>query len=374
MKILYFVQSLVRGGAERLIIDICTELQKRKGIEYLIVSFSEQNDYPESTSDLNIAYCNASIQLSLFRKNIVKIDELLNIIQDFKPDIIHSNVYLCELLSREVLFPNIKYFTHCHNNMPEFNNFSLKTLFNKRRFSRFYEKKRIERKYVKCRNKFIAISQDTLIYYQTHLNNKLKTAIYLLPNAINYKKFYNSDFQKSEDTLHLIMAGHFSAYKNQIFLLDVLKIIANKNVPVHLTLAGDWRNNGEVILKKTKKMNLTSKLSMPGIVNNIEDLYKTQSIYVHSSLSEPFGLVLLEAMAAGLPIVCLDGKGNRDIIEEGKNGYMIMQNDPKLFADKILEIWSNSEKYRFMSQYAQEYAKQFDIVNYVDKLLELYQK
>jgi glycosyltransferase involved in cell wall biosynthesis len=374
MRILYLVQSLIRGGAERLVIDICIELQKRKDVEYLIVGFSEQNDYLESTSNLNIKYCNAKILLSLFGKNIVEIDELLNIIKEFKPDIIHSNVYLCELLSREVSFPDIKYFTHCHNNMPEFNNFSLKTLFSKRLFTRFYEKKRIERKYVKCHNKFIAISQDTLMYYQTHLNNKLKTAIYLLPNAINYKKFYNSDFQKSKDTLHLIMAGHFSAYKNQLFLLDVLKIIADKNVPVHLTLAGDWRNNGKVTLKKAKKMNLTSKLSMPGIVNNIENLYKTQSIYVHSSLSEPFGLALLEAMAAGLPVVCLDGKGNRDIIEEGKNGYMIMHNDPKLFADRILEIWNDSEKYQCMSNYAREYAKRFDIEPYVDRLLELYEK
>jgi len=79
-------------------------------------------------------------------------------------------------------------------------------------------------------------------------------------------------------------------------------------------------------------------------------------------------------MAAGLPVVCLDGKGNRDIIEQGKNGCMIFEQNPTLFAEKIIEICQDKEMYTSMSTYAVNFAKQYDIVPYVDRLLELYTK
>ena len=77
-------------------------------------------------------------------------------------------------------------------------------------------------------------------------------------------------------------------------------------------------------------------------------------------------------MASGLPVVTLDGKGNRDLIEQGKNGYMIYDQDPELFADRIIEIWNDKIKYREMSEFAQKFAKQYDMKNYVEQLLDLY--
>ena len=77
-------------------------------------------------------------------------------------------------------------------------------------------------------------------------------------------------------------------------------------------------------------------------------------------------------MAAGLPVVTLDGRGNRDLIVQGKNGYMVYEQDTEQFADRILEIWNDKNKYNQMSAFAQDFARQYDIKPYVDKLLELY--
>ena len=77
-------------------------------------------------------------------------------------------------------------------------------------------------------------------------------------------------------------------------------------------------------------------------------------------------------MAAGLPVVTLDGRGNRDLIVQGKNGYMVYEQDAEQFADRILEIWNDQQKYKEMSVFAQEFASQYDIKEYVDKLLILY--
>ena len=118
--------------------------------------------------------------------------------------------------------------------------------------------------------------------------------------------------------------------------------------------------------------NLQDNVLQHGNVNNVEEYLWQSDIYVHSAYYEPLGLVLLEAMAAGLPVVTLDGRGNRDLIVQGKNGYMVYEQNAEQFADRILEIWNDQQKYMEMSAFAQEFARQYDIKEYVDKLMDIY--
>ena len=118
--------------------------------------------------------------------------------------------------------------------------------------------------------------------------------------------------------------------------------------------------------------NIGEKVFLLGRNDFPEETLWQSNIYVHASFSEAFGLTLLEAMAAGLPVVTLNGGGNADIMENGKNGFIINNQDPALFAAKILEIWQNKQLYAQMSEYAVKYAQQFDIKEYAVKLLQLY--
>lgn len=372
MKILFITQSLGRGGAERLTLEIANTLDKFGHITK-IISLSRKNQFSDLYANLDIEFCDSFVSLSISKKNKIDLTDFLNKVNDFNPDIIHSNTYKAELVSRENTLKNICYFTHCHNNMPEFNSLGFKTLFSKNLLTKFYEKKRIEKKYYMCNNKFIVISKDSYNYYYKNLSSSLKNSIHFLPNAIDYNKFHYASTRKKTEVLKIVMVGHMADYKNQIFLIDVLEKLVNRNINTHLTLLGEWRNNGEKILAKAKAKSLDQYLSMPGIIDNVESELINQSIYVHSSLTESFGLVMIEAMASGLPVVCLDGLGNRDIIENDRNGYIISDANAELFADKILTIWNNEDKYQEMSQYAQEYAKQYNIKPYVEKLLVLYQ-
>jgi glycosyltransferase EpsD len=128
------------------------------------------------------------------------------------------------------------------------------------------------------------------------------------------------------------------------------------------------------VKQKSERLNLSQNVFFHGNVDNVVEFLSKADIYIHSATYEPLGLVLLEAMAAGLPVVCLDGKGNRDIIKEAKNGFMLNQLDPTLFADKIIILWENKKMYSQISEYAQSYASNFDIKNYVEKLIECYEK
>jgi glycosyltransferase involved in cell wall biosynthesis len=100
---------------------------------------------------------------------------------------------------------------------------------------------------------------------------------------------------------------------------------------------------------------------------------KEADIYLHPASYEPFGLVILEAMASGLPVICLNGKGNVGLNVEGKTGFMIDPPDAKKFADKILFLKNNPDEYSKISEYCVNFAKDYDIEIYCKKLVDIYQ-
>ncbi|MFW5852094.1 MAG: glycosyltransferase [Bacteroidota bacterium] len=106
---------------------------------------------------------------------------------------------------------------------------------------------------------------------------------------------------------------------------------------------------------------------------DVEEFYKEADVYVHAATYEPFGLVLIEAMAAGLPVVCLDGKGNRDIIRHGKNGYIVYDKNVVEFAEYIITLYKNSNIYAAISKEALITASEYNITDYIDTLLDIYQ-
>jgi glycosyltransferase involved in cell wall biosynthesis len=93
--------------------------------------------------------------------------------------------------------------------------------------------------------------------------------------------------------------------------------------------------------EKAKALGVSDQCFFEGNVNNVEQYLWDADIYVHTATYEPLGLVLLEAMAAGLTVVTLDGGGNRDLMIDGKNGYLLYDENQNLFVDKILNLWEN---------------------------------
>jgi glycosyltransferase involved in cell wall biosynthesis len=381
LRILLIANTMTVGaGAEALVLNIFNGLKKRPGIKVKLITLKSAAiktgfDIPgveaQLAKDSDFFDSNSYVNLSVLKPNSIDVSQLIEIIQSFKPNVIHSHLFLSELVSHEVVFPGIKYFSHCHDNMSQLRNFSLKTLTQKNYLTSFFEKQHLVKRYLKCNNKFISISNDTFGYFASVLPRKLKGNIYPLSNAIVIKNFRRSNSEPDLKTIRIINVGRFTTLKNQQFLVDVTAALLKRGHKVQVVMLGKGEEH-ERVKAKVVSHNLESVISMPGTSAVMADYYASSNIYVHVCRHEPFGLVLLEAMASGLPVVTLDGLGNRGLIAQGQNGYMLTEENADLFADTIEKVFANKDTYSAMSVNAVAFARRYDFEEYLSKLIRLY--
>jgi len=378
MKILFTIPFLGCGGAEILTGTIALQLNKL-GHDVRIVCFQDYHEtwpnFPnknELIDKIPIVIINDFISFKLFRKTKTNHKSLQKVIQDFKPDVIHSHLFLAEIYTRSIVFEGIKYFSHGHDNMPQLKKFRWNTLLFKTSFINYWERNWLIKKYSEANNKFIAISKDVCKYLSNEIPS-FKNRIHYLPNAINTNNFHhNRNYTKTNQPFHIVSIANLVPKKNHKLLISVLEILINKGFDVTIDVYGFGPLMDELKFK-TKEKGLDKRLIFHGSVGGIPEKLERADLYVHPANYEPFGLVLLEAMASGLPVVSLDGYGNRELMENNKNGFIIPQNMPiEEFTNKIIYFIENNAERERMGKYAREFAEKYSIEKYTDKLLSIY--
>ena len=361
LKIVHIIPSLKIGGAERLALEICKELSKNYHLDVKLITFLGEI---KSQHSFHI-HINSNYVPSITSKAKENLFEIQNFINDFSPDIIHSHLWKTEILLTKIETGNAKRFSHFHDNIVQLrhNVFPIK----KKEITNFYEKNLFIKN---NQNSFICISNDTLKYAKKVLPKKLKNNTLLLPNAINYNQFY-SNKKKNLDEIRLINIGSFVEKKNQMFGLHIVKKLASMGYKTKIMFLGDGHKLKECE-KIAKKIGVYENVQFTGNVDDVKPYLEQSNIYLHTAKYEPFGLVLLEAMAAGLPIVCLDGKGNRDFITHNKNGFIFKNENVESFVKSIIKLRNDKKLFNIITQNGRITALKYDIKNYVYQLLQIY--
>ncbi len=374
LRVIIAIRSLKKAGAERYAADLSLALTKM-GHTVKLVSFSDENEYSFITNQIDFQVCDSDVQLSVYKPHKVNLESWNSLVKKFKPQIIHTHLLKTEIITRYDLYEGVRYITTLHNNLDEFANWSLQVFFKKRLMTNLFEKNWIMKRYKLCRNHFIVISKDMEAYYKRNLPGSLSSNISTFANAIDFQRFGNYFRDRSEDfdEIRLVYVARFATYKNHIFLADVVKRIKENGQKVTIRLIGTGEEMDKV-KRRFHDLGLKESVRFMGVVDNVESNLAWANIYVHPAVYEPFGLVIVEAMASGLPVVCLDGKGNRDLIHNGVNGYMQFDLDPEKFANTVMQLASNPEEYLRISNNAYEFAKSFDMDAHAEKMLQLYRK
>ena len=367
MKILHLIPSLNKGGAERIVLDICNQLITNEDTIVKLITFRSENSYSFLTNKQNWEVIPAKVIPSFSGKSLVDVKQLQAYIDTFQPDVIHSHLFETEMVLAHISLPvKTKRIVHFHDNMYQFRNLHLNTLLNKTYITDFFEKRIVLKSYPK-NTTAICFSKDAKQFADKALARRISKK--LLHNAIDLVRFQPNEKQLKTNEITII--GSLVDKKGQQLAIDCIAELKTRGVELHLNILGDGVNR-MALQNQIDQLRLQNSVTLNGNVEYPEQFLQSSSIYLHTAIYEPFGLVLIEAMACGLPVVCTDGKGNRDLILEGENGFMVWERDPKLLADKIELLFKNDDLRMEMGEKARVFVQEFGMENYVDQLLLIY--
>ena len=374
MRIIHVIPSLAIGGAEKLCIDICNTLFDQ-GHDVLLVRLSSIQEFDERTFRFSTIVIQEKTTLRFMRGLTSVSSKWRALLEDFAPDVIHSHLFEAEVFSKSILRAKTAYFTHCHDNMRQFRRgVNLFRMLNKEEFGRLYERYFLLKTYrLLGQNHFVCISESNQKYFKKNLPHNLR--IVKLSNAISLKSFQQNQLRsRGRGAIGLISVGSLTPLKNHAYLFRVLQEIDKQNVNATLDLVGGGPLFSE-LQSTVHNLSLDETIFLHGKQTNTSTFYQKNVLYIHSAKSEGFGLTQIEAMASGLPVIALDAGGNKDIVQDGINGYLLPQDtSPRVFAEKILAVWQDKELLSLLQQGAIKTAEAFDIKPYCNRLVKLYEK
>lgn len=164
---------------------------------------------------------------------------------------------------------------------------------------------------------------------------------------------------KEHEKVTVGMAGRINRWKGQKIFVDAAKIVHDKFPDVQFLIAGE-AYSGEEFLKQDlveyiKQKKLSETVILLGQVNDMYSFYNSLDIFVLPSIQpEPFGLVIIEAMEFGLPVVATNHGGPTEIIENGIDGYLVGFCDADEMSQKIIELILDPHKRIQMGKKGQE--------------------
>ena len=217
-----------------------------------------------------------------------------------------------------------------------------------------------------------AVSQNLKEETLNHFS--IRKEIKVIPNFIDFD-LHDYSFDKD---LHLSHAPnqekiviHISNFRPVKRVGDVIKIFVKvrKQIPVKLLMVGDGPER-ERIEYLCRDLGCSSNVKFLGKTNDISRLLAISDVFLLPSENESFGLVALESMAAGTPVISSNTGGLAHVNINGKTGYTSTVGDVNKMANDALNILSNQELYSEFSEHAIKEAKTYDIL----KVLPLYEQ
>ncbi|MDD6223374.1 MAG: glycosyltransferase [bacterium] len=213
---------------------------------------------------------------------------------------------------------------------------------------------------------------------------KVDKNIHIVPTGIEIDRFYleNIDMnklKKLQDKYKItakdftaIFVGRLAKEKNIMFLIEIIEELKEKIEPLKLLIVGDGPDYEEYA-KYIKKHHLEKYIILTGKVpwEEIPYYYHLGKIFLTASTTETQGLTVIEAMASGIPPICIDDESFRNTVVEDLNGY-IFKDKPKC-KDILYRLYSDPKKLKKISNQARINSETYSSKYYAESILDVYQ-
>ncbi len=201
----------------------------------------------------------------------------------------------------------------------------------------------------------------------------------LIPHAIRqpvFEKKSRQSFGYSRDEFLLVTIGRLIRRKQVDALLQIFHKLLTRNSPrARLLVIGDGPKRAE-LEDLASTLGIDSKVDFLGNVGDEEkfQLLDLGDVFVSTAEHEGFGLVFLEAMAVGLPIVCYDNGGQTDFLSDSCTGHVVKLNDGTAFERRLRQLAQNPELLSEIGRFNRDVIKHYYIENCASKYVDLYEK
>jgi glycosyltransferase involved in cell wall biosynthesis len=235
--------------------------------------------------------------------------------------------------------------------------------------------------YRKIRNNmdFIIACSDEVM--KSHIPKIEHNRICVIHNGVDTKTFINkktnydlrSELKISKGQFIIGNIGNLSIQKGHGILIEAMKDLIKKGVPVVLIIVGDGPMR-EDLEKKTDESGIRGHVFFLGKRADVPDILNNIDIIAVSSLREGFSISILEAMATSKPIVATNVGGNKELVIDGVTGILVPPGDPYSLSEAIHKLITDIKTRETMGISAREYVeKRFSVLDMVRKTEELYE-
>jgi len=354
LKVIHLITTIDRGGAELAILELA-RVQVENGYDITAIplkgSLELLNEFHSAGVEVDTSIVSFSFlkQLRYLRTNYLD------------GWVLHAHLPRAEMLARLSLRSRNFYLTR--HNQEQFFPSGTKTI--SRLLSRFVTKrakgvvsisKAVESFLLSSREISPKHPHQVIYYgYKPHLDKRV-----MQENVLSSKK----------RLLRICTIGRLTSQKNFSFLLDFASLLQKRNIDFRIQIVGDGPDR-EKLTRQVLRENLSNQVGFLGRLKDVNTFLKSQDLFLFTSRYEGFGLVLLEAMDVGLPIIAPRISAIPEVVGENHPGLYKSEDLESLFM--VLQEFLNSDSAVSNALKTQEYQiKQFDMTSYFEKHNVLY--
>lgn len=323
IKTAYVLCGLSYGGAERLVLDLIKNLDKEKFSIYLITIKGGGELLPEfQTAGINIYLLNKKSRLG-----ILTIWRLKKYLQKEQIDIIHTHLFAGDTWGRlAAILAKVPVIISTEHNVNLDEGIIKKTI--KRWLSHFTKK-------------IVAVSR-AVKEYQIDAEKIDPAKIQIVYNGIDLAKFpFLTDYQLRQP-LTLGIIGRLEPQKGHLVTFNALSLILKKYSLTKLMIIGQGSQK-KILEQAAKNLKIEKNLIWQPPQENVGSVLNQLDLLLIPSLWEGLGLIALEALSVGLPVVASNIHGLKEVITNEETGFLVEPNNPEQLAEKIINIIDHPE-------------------------------
>lgn len=363
IRVVHIINSMEVGGAQRQVLNLF-QAADRARFDLRLICLAEKGAFGEQLEregfPVRVIGKGRRVSLAMLMK-------LVSVLREWKPDVVHCSVFTANLWGRGAAILAGVPMVIAH----EQSTVSLEKWY----------RRLIDRVLSWKTHRILAVSDDLRrrIVEEEEIAPRRVAVLY---NAIDCASVQAAEPKAIEEPLQLPgcpgrrigIVGRLEYRKDHLTLIRAAARVAQEMPEAAFLLVGDGPERGR-LEEEIARLQIDQNVFLLGERADVPRLLHAFDIYVLCSITEGLSLSILEAMAAGLPIVATRVGGNPELLDEGRAGLLVPSGDPEALAQAILRLLREPEHARKLAQAAKERAENlFDIHPIARQLERIYEQ